>query len=38
MCFDRYLAPADALAAASKDVPPPNAAEAALEPRFSRVV
>jgi len=38
MCFDRYLAPGEALAAGSNDAPPLQATEWAREPRFSRVV
>lgn len=38
MCFDHYLAPAEARAGGSNDVPLPSATEGAREPRFSSVL
>ena len=38
MCFDRYLAPAEAHPGVSNDAPPPRATEGAREPRFSSVL
>jgi oxygen-independent coproporphyrinogen-3 oxidase len=38
MCFDLYLAPAEAHPGGSSGAPPPNATDGARDPRFSSVL